>query len=107
MSIKKQQFSGCCFHCFEAWDYSPAGTIKDTVIVLNKADGHTQPIICLDAGHYGKYNSSPAIPEYYESDMNRKLHLMLKSSLEKYGIKANAERQLARLRAAGFDAFIS
>ena len=73
----------------------------------NVKSGHTQPIVCLDAGHYGKYNRSPAIPEYYESDMNWKLHLMLRSALEKYGIKANAERQLARLRTAGFDAFIS
>ncbi len=73
----------------------------------NVKSGHAQPIICLDAGHYGKYNRSPAIPEYYESDMNWKLHLMLKPALEKYGIKANAERQRAKLRAAGFDAFIS
>ena len=40
--------------------------------------------ICLDAGHYGKYNRSPAVPEYYESDMNWKLHLMLKARLEEY-----------------------
>lgn len=30
--------------------------------------------ICLDAGHYGKYNRSPAVKTYYESDMNWKLH---------------------------------
>ncbi len=58
----------------------------------NVKSGHTQPIICLDAGHYGKYNRSPAIPEYYESDMNWKLHLMLKSALEKYGIKVKTTR---------------
>lgn len=58
----------------------------------NVKSGHTQPIICLDAGHYAKFNRSPAIPEYYESDMNRKLHLMLKSSLEKYGIKVKTTR---------------
>lgn len=43
--------------------------------------------ICLDAGHYGQYNRSPAIPEYYESEMNWKLHLLLKKELEKYGYK--------------------
>ena len=48
----------------------------------NVKPGHTQPIICLDAGHYGKYNRSPAIPEYYESDMNWKLHLMLNQLLK-------------------------
>ncbi len=82
----------------------------------NVKSGYTQPIVCLDAGHYGKYNRSPAIPEYYESDMNWKLHLMLKSALEKYGIKvkttrANKEKDLslnARGTAArGCDLFIS
>ena len=53
----------------------------------NVKSGHAQPIICLDAGHYGKYNRSPAIPEYYESDMNRKLHLMLKPALDCLGIR--------------------
>lgn len=43
--------------------------------------------ICLDAGHYGKHNRCPAIPEYYESDMAWKLHLMLKKYLEELGAK--------------------
>jgi len=43
--------------------------------------------ICLDAGHYGKYNRSPANKAYYESDMNWKLHLLLKKYLEEYGIE--------------------
>lgn len=42
--------------------------------------------IMLDAGHYAKYNRSPANGAYYESDMVWKLHLMLKAALEKYGI---------------------
>ena len=41
--------------------------------------------ICIDAGHYGKYNRSPGIPEYYESDMVWKLHLLLKAELEALG----------------------
>lgn len=48
--------------------------------------------ICLDAGHYGKYNRSPVVPEYYESDMNWKLHLLLKKYLEAYGIKVSQTR---------------
>lgn len=40
--------------------------------------------ICLDAGHYGKYNRSPVVSTYYESDMTWKLHLKLKAELEKY-----------------------
>ena len=34
--------------------------------------------VCLDAGHYGKYNRSPAVSSYYESDMTWKLHNYLK-----------------------------
>lgn len=49
--------------------------------------------ICLDAGHYGKYNHSPAVDAYYESDMNWKLHLMLKVELEKYGIEVITTRE--------------
>ena len=58
----------------------------------NVKAGHTKPIVCLDAGHYGKYNRSPAVPEYYESDMNWKLHLLLKAELEKYGIEVRTTR---------------
>lgn len=57
-----------------------------------KAD-HTVPVVCLDAGHFGQYNRSPVIPEYYESEMNWKLHLLLKSELEGYGIHVLQTRQ--------------
>ncbi len=40
--------------------------------------------ICLDAGHWGKYNRSPAVKAYYESDMAWKLHLLQKKFLEEY-----------------------
>lgn len=43
--------------------------------------------ICLDAGHYGKYNQSPANKAYYESEMNWKLHNLLKKYLEEYGFE--------------------
>lgn len=48
--------------------------------------------ICLDAGHYGKYNRSAAVPAYYESDMTWKLHLKLKAALEAYGIEVITTR---------------
>lgn len=48
--------------------------------------------ICLDAGHYGKYNQSPVVKEYYESDMNWKLHLYLKAELEGYGFEVITTR---------------
>lgn len=41
--------------------------------------------ICLDAGHYGKYNRSPAVKTYYESDMAWKLTMLQKKYLEQYG----------------------
>lgn len=48
--------------------------------------------ICLDAGHYGKYNQSPVVKEYYESDMNWKLHLKLKAELEERGFEVITTR---------------
>ncbi len=45
-----------------------------------------QKTVCLDAGHYGKYNRSPVVPEYYESDMTWTLQQLLKVKLEQRGI---------------------
>lgn len=58
----------------------------------NLKPGHTSPCVCVDAGHYGKYNRSPVVPEYYESDMNWKLHILLRAELEKRGISSIATR---------------
>lgn len=72
--------------------------------------------ICLDAGHYGKYNQSPAVKTYYESEMNWKLHLLLKAELEKYGFevkltRSNQAKDLALVErgkaAKGCDLFLS
>lgn len=72
--------------------------------------------IMLDAGHYGKYNRSPALKVYYESDFTFKFCNMLKEELTAYGIKAattrkNQEKDLdlfARGKAAkGYDLFLS
>lgn len=41
--------------------------------------------ICIDPGHYGKYNRSPGIPEYYESEMVWKLAQLQKKYLEQMG----------------------
>ena len=43
--------------------------------------------ICLDAGHYGKYNRSPVDGRYYESDMVWKLHLLQKRFLEECNVE--------------------
>jgi len=55
--------------------------------------GHSRPIVCLDAGHSEDYNRSPAVPEYYESDMSWTLHLLLKAALERYGIVVRTTRE--------------
>lgn len=48
--------------------------------------------VCLDAGHFKKYNRCPGIPEYYESEMVWKLHLLLKKYLEQLGIEVVTTR---------------
>lgn len=42
--------------------------------------------ICLDAGHYAKYNRSPGIPEYWESERMWKLTELLAAALKKKGV---------------------
>lgn len=58
----------------------------------NVKSGHAKPIVCLDAGHYGKYNRSPVVPAYYESTMNWALHNYLATELEGYGIQVKKTR---------------
>ena len=48
--------------------------------------------ICLDAGHYGRYNQSPVNQAYWESEFNWKFHLMLKTELESRGIEVVTTR---------------
>ena len=82
----------------------------------NVKAGHAKPIVCLDAGHYGKYNRSPVVPAYYESVMNWALHNYLARELEARGIQVKKTRTTqakdlemnARGKAsAGCDLFIS
>ncbi len=49
--------------------------------------------IMLDAGHYAKYNRSPVVPTYWESEMTWKLSLLLKAELEKYGFEVLTTRE--------------
>ena len=54
--------------------------------------GHTTPCVCVDAGHYGKYNRSPVVAEYWESERMWKLHILLRAELEKLGVPSIATR---------------
>ncbi len=57
----------------------------------NVKQGYERPIVCLDPGHYGKYNHG-VVKGYYESEMVWKLHLLLKAELEEYGITVTVTR---------------
>lgn len=50
-------------------------------------------VVCLDAGHAGKYNCSPVVPAFYESEINWKLHNLLAQKLQTYGIKVIKTRE--------------
>lgn len=72
--------------------------------------------IMLDAGHYGNYNRSPQVPEYWESKRMWVLMRMLQIHLEKKGyivhttrdIQANDLKVIERgKKAKGYDLFIS
>ena len=71
--------------------------------------------ICLDAGHYGKYNKG-VVSGYYESDMVWELHNYLKSELESYGFEVgvtrtnkNTDLEVSQrgLKSKGYDLFLS
>ena len=72
--------------------------------------------VCIDAGHYEKYNRSPGIAAYYESEVMWKLHLLQKKHLEALGIevvttRSNQKKDLALKtrgkKAEGCELFIS
>lgn len=48
--------------------------------------------ICLDAGHFDKYNHSPVNPDYWESYFTWDFHLILKEALEKRGFEVITTR---------------
>ena len=54
--------------------------------------GGVNMVITLDAGHYGKYNQSPVIKEFYESEFNWKLTNRLAQYLRHYGITVRLTR---------------
>lgn len=54
---------------------------------------HKRPVVYLDAGHYGKYNQSTVVPEYYESEMNWKLQGLLQKELAALGMEVHLVRQ--------------
>lgn len=69
-----------------------AVTIDGVTHRFAKSGAYTPVKICLDAGHFAKYNLSPVNPKYYESDFTWTFHLMLKEELEKLGAEVITTR---------------
>ena len=72
--------------------------------------------VCLDAGHYAKYNRSPGVPEYWESERMWVLTDLLAIALKKHGVsvlktRTNKDVDLALVNrgklAKGCDLFLS
>lgn len=42
--------------------------------------------VCIDAGHHGKYNRSPVVTDYYESERMWALSKLLATALQKRGV---------------------
>lgn len=81
----------------------------------NVKSGHSVPIVCLDAGHYGDRNQG-VVSGYYEARAMWTLTNYLGTALEAYGIKVIKTRQVQALdldlvtrgrKAQGADLFIS
>ena len=73
-------------------------------------------LITLDAGHYGKYNQSPVLKSFYESEFNWKMVYYMKEYFEEMGIKVKLTRYSSSLdlpifqrgvEAKGSDLFLS
>ena len=73
-------------------------------------------VVCLDAGHYGKYNQAPQVPEYFESEMAWKLQQLLRQELEIRGVtvittRSDPQKDLALVErgkcSKGADLFLS
>ena len=69
-------------------------TIEDKTYRF-QTDGIYHPRkICLDAGHYGsRYNHSPVVSSYYESNFTWDMHLHLIPALESYGFEVITTRE--------------
>lgn len=89
-----QDFEGDTYYMTEDGTICTGITEIDGVKERFDTDGVYHPLkICLDAGHYAKYNKSPVNSAYWESEMTWKLHLYLKAALEECGIEVITTRQ--------------
>ena len=91
------------------------GKVEESKIPVNNKPLSGRKI-CIDAGHYGKYNRCPNNSNYYESVVMWNLHLLQKKYLEELGAEVVTTRsnQATDLslsergkKSAGCDLFIS
>ena len=88
-----QTIDGNLYYFYEDGIMVDHTTVIDGVNCHFLENGIYKPIrICLDAGHFAKYNLSPVNPAYWESDFNWTMHLYLKEELELYGIEVITTR---------------
>jgi len=102
-NLRYAGLSGCTDYRTAAQIIKVGGYATDTAYVdklcaviesnnLTQYDGGKTMKICLDAGHYGKYNQSPADIRYYESDMAWKLTELQKKYLQQHGFEVITTR---------------
>lgn len=91
-------------------------TQYDTLVNKEGGNNMDKKRVCIDAGHYAKYNRCPSIAEYYESECVWKLHLLQKKYLEQLGVEVATTREDQNIDLAlqsrgkvseGYDLFIS
>jgi len=102
-NLRYAGLSGCTNYRTAAQIIKAGGYATDTAYVdklcaiiesnnLAQYDGGKTMKICLDAGHFGKYNQSPADSRYYESDMAWKLTELQNKYLQQYGFEVITTR---------------
>lgn len=65
---------------------------KYNLTKYDNKEGKNMFKVCIDAGHFGKYNRCPGNAAYYESLVMWKLHLLQKKYLEQLGIEVVTTR---------------
>lgn len=82
------------FHFDEDGTMLTGDTYIDGVKYKCNEDGSYQHLkICVDAGHYGKYNHSPVNSAYWESDFTWAFHILLVDALRERGVEVITTRE--------------
>jgi len=100
----------------DSYGYQIVDILNRILMIKEGGEVMAKKKVCIDPGHYGKYNRSPVVPEYYESDMVWKLSMLQKKYLEELGVevvltRTNKDKDMALvsrgMASKGCDLFIS